>query len=154
MSRPDLAPAALPAVTPCGLAAAYQRLLQVFGVTTQARLAACLGIRQASVSDALRRGRIPDGWLLAALTHKAVNPLWVLTGQGCQHLHPADGAPYLVPLGADLQHAPLDALLAELTQRLPGCVVTITRSASTMGSTMESTTQHLNTSQTTERSPA
>ena len=41
-----------------------ERIKLITGKRTQTELADLLGIRQSSVSDAKRRGKIPSGWLV------------------------------------------------------------------------------------------
>lgn len=70
-----------------------ERLTRVFeaaGCRTQMELAAFLGIRQSSVSDAKKRGVIPSDWLLTLLRLHGVNPQWVLRGEGPRLLRPAE----------------------------------------------------------------
>lgn len=68
--------------------AAMARIQCATGCTTQTALAELLGIRQAFVSDAVRRGEIPADWLVLLLRLKGINPDWVLTGQGRMLLRP------------------------------------------------------------------
>lgn len=70
--------------------AAIERLFGVARCKTQLQLANFMGIRQSSVSDAIRRKSIPPEWLLALLRHDRTNPDWVLTGKGSRYLRPAD----------------------------------------------------------------
>lgn len=106
-------------MTPRDFNAAYARLLHAFGVETQTQLAECVGVRQSSISDAKRRGCLPDGWLLSAVIKKAINPLWVLHGQGCQYLKPADDKPFLTPVNSDLESGSVEELMAALCRRMP-----------------------------------
>lgn len=71
-------------------AAAIERLFGVAKCKTQLQLANFMGIRQSSVSDAIRRKSIPPEWLLALLRHDQTNPDWILTGKGSRYLRPAD----------------------------------------------------------------
>ena len=63
---------------------AYARIMArihtVTGTRTQSELAEVLGVRQASIADAKRRGSIPAEWLLTLLRKLRVNPEWVLGG--------------------------------------------------------------------------
>ena len=59
-----------------------ERIKLITGKRTQTDLAALLGIRQSSVYDAKRRGKIPSGWLAILMRYKHVNPEWILTGNG------------------------------------------------------------------------
>lgn len=108
------------------LGAVYTRLLHSFGVDTQVQLARCLGIRQSSISDAKRRSRIPDGWLVAALMQKAVNPTWLLHGHGSQYLTPSDGKPFITPINGNMSFSSVEELICELFRLLPGCKIRIT----------------------------
>ena len=110
--------------------AAYARLLHVFGVETQTQLAECIGVRQSSISDAKRRGCLPDGWILSAVMRKAVNPFWVLHGQGCQYLKPADDKPFLTPATTNVETGSTEELMAALLQRMSGFELRITEKES------------------------
>lgn len=70
--------------------AAYQRICEVTGKTTQTDLAAELNVRQSSISDAKRRDSIPDSWLLVLLQRYSINPGWILTGVGSKYLLPSN----------------------------------------------------------------
>lgn len=98
--------------------AAYGRIFEAAGARTQAELAVWMGLRQSSVSDARRRCSIPAQWLLALVTHRGINPAWVLTGKGAQYLVPSAMPP-----------TPCVALIArlsgpELEQRLRDVLAT------------------------------
>lgn len=73
--------------------AAYARIREVCGVSTQTEASAYLGIRQSSISDAKRRVAIPAAWLLTILAREGVNPTWILTGEGSKFLVPASLPP-------------------------------------------------------------
>lgn len=59
-----------------------KRIQFITGTSTQLELADFFGIRQSSVSDAKRRGKIPSDWLLALFCLRKVNPEWIFTGNG------------------------------------------------------------------------
>lgn len=59
-----------------------RRIQSVTGVRTQAELAQVLGVKQSSISDAKRRGKIPPGWLLVLLRTHKIYPEWILDGKG------------------------------------------------------------------------
>lgn len=67
-------------------AAAYARIQSATGCETQIELADFFGIRQSSISDAKRRGTVPDGWLLTLLERAGINPHWIKTGVGDKYL--------------------------------------------------------------------
>ena len=66
--------------------AQMERVHFITGVRTQIELADFLGIRQSSVSDAKRRGKIPSDWLITIMRAKNINPEWILTGKGPYYL--------------------------------------------------------------------
>jgi len=62
--------------------AQMERIKFITDKKTQSELAALLGVKQSSVSDAKRRGRIPSSWLVILMRYKHANPEWILTGNG------------------------------------------------------------------------
>lgn len=71
-------------------AEAFARVHDVTGCGTQQELAAFFEVRQSSISDARKRKRIPDGWLLLLLRKLSVNPEWIVHGGNAKYLGPAD----------------------------------------------------------------
>lgn len=69
--------------------AMLRRVFEAAKCRTQAELAAFLGIRQSSVSDAKKRQVIPAEWLVALLRQSNTHPDWVLTGTGMRFIAPA-----------------------------------------------------------------
>ncbi|MEA4857080.1 MAG: helix-turn-helix domain-containing protein [Solidesulfovibrio sp.] len=65
---------------------AMERIRNTTGLRTQVQLAACLDIRQSSISDAKRRDNIPDSWLMGLYEKYDLNPVWIKTGQGAVYL--------------------------------------------------------------------
>ena len=63
------------------------RIMFITGKTTQCQLAEFLGIKQASISEAMRRGKIPATWLVTLVQKKCLNPDWVLDGVSPIYLH-------------------------------------------------------------------
>lgn len=61
---------------------ALARLYEAAQVAEQRELAALFGVRQAAISDARRRNRLPLAWLLELERTKGISPLWVITGEG------------------------------------------------------------------------
>ena len=47
---------------------------------TQCQLAEVLGVRQASISEASKRGSIPASWLVVLVQKFRANPDWILEG--------------------------------------------------------------------------
>lgn len=56
------------------------RIHEATGTRTQVELADILGIRQSSISDAKRRGSIPDSWLMELFRQFNINPHWIIEG--------------------------------------------------------------------------
>lgn len=109
---------------------AYERIQSVYGIRTQVELADRLGIRQSSISDAKRRGVVPDSWLVTILEQKGVSPYWIKTGEGSQFLSSCDSAPVHPLAPRDINQVNNAELLAELAARLktyttPGAVQTV-----------------------------
>lgn len=103
--------------------ARLKRFYQAAECTTQVELAAFLGVRQSSISDAKKRKAIPADWLLTLLCKKYINPHWILTGEGPTHLHPCeDGAPVALPVQTIVERRPpqecsMDELMREVVRK-------------------------------------
>lgn len=95
--------------------AQLRRIRQITGARTQAELADFLGIQQASVSDARRRGKIPRSWLLALERLLSVRPEWIETGAGPYCL---STLPETTEAAALLRHLPARLLAEELLRRI------------------------------------
>ena len=63
-----------------------KRIQFVIRARTHIEFAEFFGVRQASISDAKRRGKIPAGWVLTIMRSLNVNPEWILTGRGRRYL--------------------------------------------------------------------
>ena len=63
------------------------RIMFITGKTTQCQLAEFLGIKQSSISEAMRRGTIPATWLVTLVQKICLNPDWVLDGASPIYLH-------------------------------------------------------------------
>lgn len=70
-----------------------QRVYEITGTRTQVQLAEVLGIKQSSISDAIKRKCLPDSWLVTLYRKYKVNPDWLLTGEGSRYLKPVGEAP-------------------------------------------------------------
>ena len=71
----------------------YNRILQSTGLRTQTEVAALLGVKQSSVSEAKRRDRIPNPWLMTLFSRRGLNPSWIRTGEGPQYVEGTDTPP-------------------------------------------------------------
>ena len=99
---------------------ALARVFEAAGCRTQTELAAFLGVRQSSISDAKKRGSIPADWLLTLLWKTWINPIWVLTGQGTRTLQPAENAESVgeVSVPIVVRCPPPDCTTDELVQEI------------------------------------
>lgn len=61
---------------------ALDRLLQGAGVRRDAQLAELLGVTPQAVSQARRKGRIPDGWIIKIAARFGLSTDWVFFGRG------------------------------------------------------------------------
>jgi len=100
--------------------AALSRLHAMLGTRTQVELARWLGIRQSSISDAKRRGSIPEAWLVTAWRGVGANPDWIVTGEGAAYLReaPERGGPDGKYIPAPAPEAPPEPTAVELTAAL------------------------------------
>ncbi len=69
---------------------AFQRIFEATHCRTQSQLAALLGVKQSSVSVAIRRKSVPPAWLITLVRTHGISPEWVLTGSGSRRLQGAD----------------------------------------------------------------
>lgn len=112
----------------------YSRILVALGLRTQVEVAAFLGVRQSSISDALRRNDpagVPAGWKLRLLETRALNPHWIQTGEGPMYMAPSDDR--ITTASNDVSGKPstLDELIAEIGRLVPGSVVSLAPLSST-----------------------
>ncbi len=90
-----------------------KRLHHAAGTGTQQELAEYLGVPQASISDARRRGVIPVEWLAIVALSRNINPDWVLTGRGRPHCEESIGG------YADAYAAQEEAEVRSTLRRMP-----------------------------------
>jgi phage repressor protein C with HTH and peptisase S24 domain len=82
-----------------GFAPVLDRIKDSTGARTQVELAAVLGIRQSSISDAKRRNSVPSDWYLKLFRKYGLNPDWLAYGRGPQYIKTKEGYhPYDEPL--------------------------------------------------------
>ncbi|MHC1789083.1 LexA family transcriptional regulator [Solidesulfovibrio sp.] len=60
---------------------AYARIQSATRTRTQTEIAAILGIKQSSISDAKKKNTVPDGWLVTLYRGFGLEPDWILYGQ-------------------------------------------------------------------------
>lgn len=63
---------------------AYERIQAATGCNTQMELAELFGVGQSTISDAKRRGNVPDSWMVFLADRFNVRPSYILTGNGPQ----------------------------------------------------------------------
>ena len=88
---------------------------------TQCQLAEVLGIKQASVSEASKRGSVPASWLGVLVKKFRANPDWILEGRMPVFLLAEEGgSPEGLaggPTADFLRQIPLELLLEEIRRR-------------------------------------
>lgn len=94
-----------------------ERIHCAAGTRTQVQLTDFLGIKQSSISDAIKRQSIPSDWLLQLLSQKGINPDWILSGQGSRLLVPSDVSSTL-PMGIKEIRPPEACTAQELVTEL------------------------------------
>jgi hypothetical protein len=68
-------------VKPDNFEDAYARIQFATKARTQTEIAALLGIKQSSISDAKKKNTIPDGWLVTLYRAYSLEPDWIVYGQ-------------------------------------------------------------------------
>ncbi|WP_461209271.1 LexA family transcriptional regulator [Desulfocurvus sp. DL9XJH121] len=67
------------------------RIKEATSTRTQVELAAVLGIRQSSISDAKRRDSVPADWYLTLFREYGLNPDWLAFGRGPRYIKTKEG---------------------------------------------------------------
>lgn len=60
----------------------FQRVQGATGISNQNELADVLGVNRSAVTQARKKGRVPDRWMLGLFRRYGLNPDWLVTGQG------------------------------------------------------------------------
>ena len=106
----------------------YSRILVALGLRTQVEVAALLGVRQSSISDALRRNDpagVPAGWKLRLLETRELNPHWIQTGEGPMYMVPSEDRITTASNDVSAKPSTLDELIAEIGRLVPGSAVSL-----------------------------
>ncbi|BBD08881.1 LexA family transcriptional regulator [Desulfovibrio ferrophilus] len=74
-----------------GFGPVVDRIKEATGTRTQVELAAVLGIRQSSISDAKRRDSVPADWYLTLFREFGLNPDWLAYGRGPRYIKTKEG---------------------------------------------------------------
>jgi phage repressor protein C with HTH and peptisase S24 domain len=59
-----------------------QRVFEATGIASQTELASALGINRSAITQARKKGSIPDKWILKLFKTFGLNPDWLETGSG------------------------------------------------------------------------
>ena len=65
-----------------------RRVAQAIDISSQIELASILGVNRSAVTQARKKGRIPEKWLLQLFRSHGLNPTWLETGIGEPFLTP------------------------------------------------------------------
>ena len=88
---------------------------------TQCQLAEVLGIKQASISEASKRGSVPASWLVVLVQKFRANPDWILEGAMPVFLLVRESGSYDArnsgPSADFLRQIPLEELQKEILRR-------------------------------------
>jgi phage repressor protein C with HTH and peptisase S24 domain len=73
-----------------------QRVAEATGIRNQSELADALQVNRSAITQARRKGIVPEKWLLALFKKYGINPHWLETGGGQTYLHHAEAlqSPY------------------------------------------------------------
>ncbi len=74
-----------------GFSSVVDRIKEATSTRTQVELAAVLGIRQSSISDAKRRDSVPADWYLTLFREYGLNPDWLAFGRGPRYIKTKEG---------------------------------------------------------------
>ena len=97
-----------------------ERLLQGAGLRRDSQLAEILGVSPQAVSQARRKGKIPDGWVLKVAAQFGLSTDWIFFGRGegpagrAQGAAPAEGAEEAKKAPAEERHAPGESFFGEV----------------------------------------
>ena len=58
------------------------RTFEALKISSQNRLAILLGINRAGITQAKKKGTVPDKWILSLYRNYGINPDWIETGKG------------------------------------------------------------------------
>lgn len=60
----------------------YKRAREALDIRSQLELSEILGLNRSAISQAKKKGVVPDKWILSLFKHHGVNPDWIETGEG------------------------------------------------------------------------
>ncbi len=67
-----------------------KRVFKATGITSQTELASALNINRSAITQARKKGSIPDKWILQLYRSFGLNPDWIETGSGQKFHKPSE----------------------------------------------------------------
>lgn len=64
----------------------FRRISEAAGISSQNELACLLGVNRSAITQAKKRGVIPEKWILNLSRSFRLNPDWIETGQGPKYI--------------------------------------------------------------------
>ena len=68
------------------------RVQQATGIASQNELALALGVNRSAITQARKKGRVPDRWMLGLFRRYGLNPDWLASGVGQPFVGDGSGA--------------------------------------------------------------
>ncbi len=69
-----------------------RRAFEALQISSQNKLAILLGINRAGITQAKKKGTVPEKWILALYRKYGINPDWIETGKGKMFIAERDGS--------------------------------------------------------------
>jgi phage repressor protein C with HTH and peptisase S24 domain len=69
-----------------------RRAFEALQISSQNKLAIFLGINRAGITQAKKKGTVPEKWILALYRKYGINPDWIETGRGKMFIAERDGS--------------------------------------------------------------
>jgi len=69
-----------------------RRAFEVLQISSQNKLAGLLGINRAGITQAKKKGTVPEKWILELYRKYGINPDWIETGSGKMFIAERDGS--------------------------------------------------------------
>ena len=69
-----------------------RRAFEALQISSQNKLAILLGINRAGITQAKKKGTVPEKWILELYRQYGINPDWIETGQGKMVIAERDGS--------------------------------------------------------------
>jgi phage repressor protein C with HTH and peptisase S24 domain len=69
-----------------------RRSFEALKISSQNKLAILLGINRAGITQAKKKGTVPDKWILSLYRNHGINPDWIETGKGAMFIVEREGS--------------------------------------------------------------